>query len=182
MPKLTRPTQVSLPPEIVEKAQCFANEVTATVNYTDSNQNNLKKINNDHFISKLGEEAVKIVFENLGNTVTGPDYTIYHGRQKSWESDLYINGYALAVKTQKTTAAKKYGLSWTFQSSGKRKDPILQQPDAWVCFVACHEEPPYLCTVYPPCQLKQLLFKDPKLPHLLGKKRVVYASDLPHTT
>ncbi|OWY21833.1 hypothetical protein C7N43_28655 [Sphingobacteriales bacterium UPWRP_1] len=181
MAKLTQPVLVVLPPHIVEKARHFANQVIQTVDYTDSNQHNLQKISNDHFISKLGEEAVKTAFENLGHTVTGPDYSIYQAKQKSWEADLYINNYPLAVKTQPTSAAKKYGLSWTFQASGKRKDPVLKQPDAWVCFVACHDNnnEHYHCTVYPPCQIKNLLFKPPRLQHLQGKKLVVYAADLP---
>lgn len=179
MAKLTQPVLVTLPPNIVDKAGHFARQVTQTIDYADSNQLNLQKIENDHFISKLGEEAVKTAFENLGHTVAGPDYTIYLAKQKSWDADLFINGYPLAVKTQQTSAAEKYGLSWTFQASGKRKDPILQQPDAWVCFVACHDHEQFQCTVYPPCQIKNLLFKPPRLPHLQGKKKVVYAADLP---
>ena len=163
----------------IRRAEVFADEVIKTVNYRDSNQTNLEKIKNDHFISKIGEEAVKKVFELFKHPVKGPDYRIYKGKNKSWEEDLFIGAEGLAVKTQKQTAAKKYGLSWTFQSSGYRNDPILKDPFAWVCFVACNDESLYYeCTVYPPFQIRELDFKDPKLKYLIGKKKVVYAEDL----
>lgn len=163
----------------IQKAEKFANEVIATINYKDSNQTNLEKIKNDHFISKIGEEAVKKVFELFNKPVKGPDYRVYKGRNKSWEEDLFINGEGVAVKTQKQTMAEKYGLSWTFQASGYRNDPILEDLFAWVCFVACNDKSIYYeCTVHPPYQIRELVFKDPKLKYLKGKKRVVYAEDL----
>jgi len=150
-----------------------------TVNYRDSNQSRKSKIQDDHFISKLGEEAVKAVFEKRGNKVIGPDYKIYDGRKKDWKSDLLVNGIEVAVKTQKKSAANKYGLSWTFQNSEIRKDPILKNPESWVCFVECDDsDEKFSCTVFPPLKIKRLRFKEPKLPHLKGKKKVVYAEDL----
>lgn len=178
MKHFVTPLQVELDPSAVERAKAFAEAVINTVNYSDSNQFHLEKIQDDHFISKLGEEAVKKIFEGFGVHVKGPDYTIYEGKQKSWDSDLFLNGYGLAVKTQKTSSAIRYGLSWTFQSSGFRTDPILSNPEAYVCFVECDDCAKYQCTIYPPCQIQTLVFKEPKLPHLKGKKKVVYAEDL----
>ena len=164
----------------IAKAKQFASDVVDTVNYGDSNQFNKEKIKDDHFISKLGEESVKKVFENLGKQVNGPDYTIYSQKQKSWVADLQIDGKDLAVKTMRKTAAQKYGLSWTFQSSSFRRDTILDKPEEWVIFVEVDDTDPINpCTVYPPYQMKELTLKDPVLPHLKGKKRVVYAEDLP---
>jgi hypothetical protein len=91
-----------------------------TFNYEDSNQFNKEKIKQDHFISKLGEKAVRQSFEKFGKVVKGPDYTIYQQKQKSWKEDVYTDDFALAVKTQKKSAAIRYGLSWTFQSSSFR--------------------------------------------------------------
>lgn len=172
------PLTIQLTEKQIARAIAFAKSVIETVNYSDSNQHNRAKIQNDHFISKLGEEAVKIAFEQFHCFVAGPDYTIYKGRQKSWEEDLHINETALAVKTQKTSTAKRYTLSWTFQSSSYRKDPILELPDAWICFVECDDTQEYLCKVYPPMQIKTLAFREPKLAYLKGKKRVVYAEDM----
>lgn len=166
-------------PSEIDLAMQFAQQVVPTVNYRDSNQSNLLKIQDDHFISKIGEEAVRKVFLHLEKAVRGPDYTIYSGRAKSWEEDLFIDEIGLAVKTQKRTSADRYGLSWTFQNSGKRKDPVLKSPDSWVSFVLCNDsDGSYDCVVFPPFQIRELVFKKPKLRHLWGKKEVVYYEDL----
>ena len=172
------PVEIVLAKSDLAQAARFADAVVNTVNYSDSNQSNKIKIRDDHFISKLGEEAVRKAFEQYGSRVQGPDYTIYEGKQKSWDDDLYINDIGLAVKTQRCSAAQRFGLSWTFQKSNIRTDPILQKPEAWVCFVAYNDlsEVP-VCTVFPPFQIKELLFKSPKLAHLANKKVAVYASD-----
>jgi hypothetical protein len=168
---------------LIVKAKNFAKQVTPTIGspgsgYQDTNQFNLQKIENDHFVSKMGEEAVRIVFEQSSRKVQGPDYQIYNGKQKSWDSDLYIDGFGLAVKTQATSLAKKFGLSWTFQAGSYRKDPILNNLDAWVCFVEFNESTRQ-CRVYPPYQIKELTFGEPKLDKLKGSKKVVYAESLP---
>ena len=168
---------------LIVKAKNFAKQVTPTIGspgsgYRDTNQFNLQKIENDHFVSKIGEEAVRIVFEKCGRQVQGPDYQIYEGRQKSWDSDLYIDGLGLAVKTQAASLAKKFGLSWTFQAGVYRKDPILNILDAWVCFVEFNETTRQ-CRVFPPYQIKELKFGEPKIDRLKGSKKVVYAENLP---
>jgi len=168
---------------LVVKAKNFAKQVTPTIGsagggYRDTNQFNLQKIENDHFVSKIGEEAVRIVFEQCSQKVEGPDYQIYAGKQKSWDSDLYVDGLGLAVKTQATSLAKKFGLSWTFQTGTYRKDPILNNSNAWVCFVEFNETTRQ-CRVYPPYQIKELTFGEPKLEKLRGSKKVVYAESLP---
>ena len=174
---------VAIDASLVVKAKNFARQVTPTVGspgggYRDTNQFNLQKIEKDHYVSKIGEEAVRIVFEKLGRQVQGPDYQIYKEKQKSWDSDLYIDGRGLAVKTQAASLAKKFGLSWTFQAGNNRKDPILNHLEAWVCFVQFNETT-RLCAVYPPCQIKELTFGEPKLDRLKGSKKVVYAENLP---
>jgi hypothetical protein len=172
--------KVKIGEDIVKRAQDFAHNVIDTVDYSDSNQSNVQKIKNDHFISKIGEEAACIIFEKFCK-VKGPDYTIYPGKRKSWDYDLIINGIGLGVKTQKKSAALKYGLSWTFQFSDRRKDPILNDKYGWICFVECNDlDGSYECILYPPYQIKELIFKDPKLDYLKNKKKVVYEIDLPN--
>ena len=175
------PQKITLDAAIISRAKKFADAVTRTVDYQDSNQSNKLKIRDDHFISKLGEEAVTKLMTARGNTIHGPDYVVYAGSQKNWNSDLLINGLEVAVKTQKKSAASKYGLSWTFQYSAVRKDPILKNPEAWVCFVECDDgDENFCCTVFPPRKMKSLaaILKEPKLAHLKNKKKVVYAADL----
>ena len=168
------PRIIHLSPEAVARANAFADAVTDTVNYRDSNQTRKKKIHDDHFVSKLGEEAVRLVFEARNCLVEGPDYTIYDGKQKSWAADLRINALAVAVKTQRRSAANRYGLSWTFQDSPDRRDPILSMPQAWVCLVVYEDlKPGFECVVYPLRKIKHLIFEAPRLRHLAGKKKTV---------
>jgi hypothetical protein len=170
---------VHITPEAVARATAFAQVVTATVNYRDSNQTIKQKIQDDHFVSKLGEEAVKSVFEGRKCTVAGPDYQVYTGKGKSWDADLRINDLEVAVKTQRRSAAKRYGLSWTFQDSPERRDPILDMPEAWVCLVVFEDlKEGHECLVYPLRRIKQLIFEAPRLRKLVGKKQAVYLETL----
>ncbi len=179
MSSFRTPQIIHLSPEAVSLANEFADAVINTVNYRDSNQTIKRKIRDDHFVSKLGEEAVKAVFESRNCIVEGPDYSIYSSQQKSWDSDLKINALEVAVKTQRRSAAKRYGLSWTFQDSPERRDPILSMPDAWVCLVVYEDlKPGYECIVYPLRKIKQLIFEAPRLSRLTGKKQAVYLETL----
>lgn len=179
MPTFRTPQVVHLLPEAVERAKVFAEAVIDTVNYRDSNQATKKKIHDDHFISKLGEEAVCMIFKSRNCEVKGPDYDIYTGKQKSWSADLVINTLDVAVKTQRRSAANRYGLSWTFQDSPKRRDPILDVADAWVCLVVYEDlKQDCECVVYPLRKIKQLIFEAPLLRHLAGKKQVVSLATL----
>ena len=173
------PQSVQLPPQAAQRAQAFAQAVADTVDYEDSRQTKKKKIHDDHFVSKLGEEAVRLVFEARQCTVEGPDYSIYDSRQKSWAADLKINTLDVAVKTQRRSTANRYGLSWTFQDSPKRRDPILSTPEAWVCLVVYEDsKPDYECLVYPLRKIKQLIFEAPRLSRLVGRKQAVYLETL----
>ena len=179
MPTFRTPQVVHLSPETVARAVAFAEAVTDTVNYRDSSQTSIKKIYDDHLVSKLGEEAVCMIFKSRNCEVKGPDYSIYTGKQKSWSADLTINALDVAVKTQRRSAAKRYGLSWTFQDSSKRRDPILDIPNAWVCLVVYEDlRSDCECMVYPLRKIKQLIFEAPRLNRLIGKKQAVYLETL----
>lgn len=179
MPTFKTPQVVYLTPEAVARAAAFAEAVLDTVNYRDSNQSVKKKIHDDHFVSKLGEEAVCQVFIARDCQVKGPDYTIYASRQKSWAADLRINTLDVAVKTQRRSAANRYGLSWTFQDSPRRHDPILDMENAWICLVVYEDlEPDLMCMVYPLRKIKQLIFEAPRVSRLVGKKQAVYLETL----
>ena len=179
MPAFRTPQTIQISEEAVSRAQVFADAVASTVNYRDSNQTQIEKIRDDHFVSKLGEEAVQGIFEARSCIVEGPDYAIYDGKQKSWAADLKINSLDVAVKTQRRSAANRYGLSWTFQDSPERRDPILETPEAWVAFVLFEDAGPgFECIVYPLLKVKKLVFDPPQLAHLVGKKKVVYLEKL----
>lgn len=163
------------------KARQFGEDVVKTTRYAARGQTDLEKIAFDHYVGKLGEEAVRIVLESYGRRVQGPDYGVYDKTKKSWASDLFVNGVGVAVKTQCRTAAKRWGLSWTFHDlQGVKKDPVLEKPNSWVYFVEFvnDTEPENKLIVYPPKQIKDLVFDDPFLDRLKGKKKVVYADYL----
>ena len=173
------PQTILISDDARQRASAFAQAVTETVNYRDSHQAVKEKICDDHFVSKLGEEAVRILFEGRECQVEGPDYGVYEAKRKSWDADLKINGLEVAVKTQRRSAANRYGLSWTFQDSPIRRDPILDMPDAWVCLVVYEDLKPELeCLVYPLRKIKQLIFEAPQLAKLAGKKQAVYLETL----
>lgn len=179
MPTFQTSQLVRIPAEAVEHAREFARVVTGTVDYHDSNQTVIEKVRDDHFVSKLGEEAVRILFEGRNCRVEGPDYGVYEAKRKSWAADLRINDLEVAVKTQRRSAAKRYGLSWTFQDSPGRRDPILDTPDAWVCLVVFEDlNAETECVVYPLKKIKQLIFEAPRLSKLIGKKQAVYLETL----
>lgn len=179
MATFREPQVVHIPTAAVERATAFASAVIATVDYRDSTQTVKQKIQDDHFVSKLGEEAVRFVFGQRNCKIEGPDYTIYSGKRKSWDADLKINDLEVAVKTQRRSTAKRYGLSWTFQDSPERRDPILDTPDAWVCLVVYEDlKDGYECVVYPLRKIKQLIFEAPRLSRLVGKKQAVYLETL----
>ncbi len=172
------PIKITLTASDLAQAARFADAVVGTVDYRESNQFSRQKIRDDHYVSKLGEAAVRKAFEQYDCRVQGPDYAIYEGKQKSWDDDLYVNDIGLAVKTQRRSTAQRYGLSWTFQKSQFRTDPILQIPKAWVCFVEYNDlDREQICTVFPPFQIKELPFKAPRLEKLRDKKVAVYAED-----
>lgn len=173
------PQTILIPKDAEERALKFARSVIDTVNYRDSNQAVKDKIRDDHFVSKLGEEAVRILFQGRECLVEGPDYGVYEAKRKSWAADLKINGLDVAVKTQRRSAANRYGLSWTFQDSPERRDPILDMPDAWVCLVVFEDlKSETECLVYPLRKIKQLIFEAPRLSKLAGKKQAVYLETL----
>ncbi len=85
---------VHLLPEAVKRAQHFAEKVVVTTDYSDCNQVEIEKIKNDHFISKLGEEAARIVLSKFAK-VSLPDYNIYPAFQKSCAKTLLPMDMAL---------------------------------------------------------------------------------------
>lgn len=170
--------KVCLPAPLALKAREFADRVVVTTDYSDSNQVSKQKITEDHFVSKLGEESARIVLSKYA-TVTGPDYTIYPAYEKSWSEDLFVDSVGVAVKTQKRSVAARFELSWTFQCGVARRDVILDRPFAWVVFVVYDDLNPYNCYVFPPYQVNELTFGEPKIWKLKGHKKVVYAKDLP---
>jgi len=170
------PILYSLSEEDRIKCYDFAKEVVKTTNYSDTNQNNINKIKFDHYISKLGEVAVYNILKRKFTTIEEPDFTIYNQYGKSFDSDLYIDTIGYAVKSQSAGQGEKYGISWVFQNY-PRHDPILEKLDSWVFFCTIKSDEK-TARIYPPCQIKNIIFEEPKLDYLKGKKKVVYVDKI----
>jgi len=174
--------------EMVNLAKEFANRTIAKgmYDYSDSNQRDVEKIKLDFQTEKISEASVYTALGRLGYSVCNihkenhPDYTIYDKPYvRLWEKNcIWIDEIRYKIKSQLSGQALRYGLSWTFQD-GARRDPILDDKDAWVIFIECDEKYGYECRMYPPYQIKQLKFSDPYKAELKGSKKVVMADDLP---
>lgn len=176
---LTEKKMYKLAPSIeaINKAKAFSEEVVDTLVYKNT-ERNIYKIKQDHFIGKLAEEAVYILYHSLGYDISKPDYSVYSSTDKSFSSDLQLNGKPLAVKAQTASMAKITGLSWTFQVDPKRFDPIVHQPEALVvCVLVDDSDDKMTCYVFPIKEIQDLVFKQPMFRKYIGKKLVVYAED-----
>lgn len=88
----------------------------------------------------------------------------------------------ISVRTQAISQALKYGYNWAFQSiEGGRKDPILSNPNALVCFVECNDKNRwYDSVIYPPYQISELKFEEPDGEYFKGIKKFVKRDSLPY--
>jgi len=151
--------------------------------YGNRNQFNAKTKQRQIFIGKLGEVVAWRALRS-----SEPDFEIYPPRKKNWKPDLQGNGFEFHVKSQEAEDAKKYGLSWTFQLSdakgkGGKDLEIFKDHDgkSMIVFVGINYAEGYgkILAVIAGRKLFDLkLFRDPKLPHLIGIKKVIYFDDL----
>lgn len=158
--------------------------------YVDSNQFNKDRIEKQHYDGILGEYATYLSYKKHGQWLinktghVGPDYTIYHNFENSWDPDFYYYGTGIGVKTQSVSDAEKSGFyGWVFQHIlDGRKDPTITNQDAWTIFVTLDDtKDDYVTTIYPAYQTKELTFTDHTLYDCLkGKKLVQLKEDLPY--
>ncbi len=153
---------------------------TNTDEYKRRNQFSVNKIKQDVYNGKMAEFGV---YEFLSDRfeVSEPDIQVYSARQKSFDADLFLtnkNGkeVKIHVKSQHIDSANRFGKSWSFQP----EDVLTFSPDEndTVCFCLVHDD----TTIEILKNIKAVdlvnRYKDPKLPKLKGKKRVIYFEDL----
>jgi len=92
--------------------------------YKRRGQTNVDRIKKQIFIGKLAECAVwKVKKDEL---VSGPDFTIYPPRHKSFDADLmFKDGKELHVKCQYTGKPGNKNNSWVFQKVDNPKGYII---------------------------------------------------------
>lgn len=142
-------------------------------------QNDFNKIISDHLYGKISEQAAYQVLKNYDCKISKPDFEVH--TTPSWDSDLTnFMGNNIAIKSQNVPSTKAFGISWVFQRNlTQRFDPILNSPDAWICFVLCGIIKPIKCMVLPLFQIKEITFREPDLTHLIGDKVCVCSEKLP---
>lgn len=171
--------------ETIENARKFAAEMVKTVNYADSGQTKKEVVENNILVGRLGEEAARLGFINLGYKVVGPDYKIYNPKEKRWKYDLIIENdksqkLGINVMTQAASQARYHGVNWILQSIEKgRKDPLQNDPDSLVCLVELDDSFRwYPCIIYRLYKIGDLQISDAKGKYF-GIKKVIKKEDLP---
>lgn len=170
-------------------ARCKQFAASSTNNYGTRNQRNTAVITRQIYQGKLGEITAWNCLFPICIHISEPDFQIYSARQKSWKPDLSGCNSDYHVKTMGSEQAALYGLSWTFQFSNQRgkggKDTEIFSDGtgakAFIAFVEVDTKKSQ-GLLHAVIHAKRLfddnLLRDPKLEHLKGIKKVVYAADL----
>lgn len=130
---------VDLQPKLIAACEAFADlRIENGDSYSDSYQGDKIKNKKDILVGALGEVALR---RFLGPACSLPDFTYYGKEDKSYSSDMMYKGHKIAVKTQWSDAARRFGLSWTFQlaTSSRREDPIVSNPSGFIALCLAHE-------------------------------------------
>lgn len=161
-----------------EKVMDFAEKVSLTTNYSDCGQNDYRLKVYQHYIGKMGELAT-FLYLRKGYEINEPDFKIYHGKDKSWDSDLKVGKVHISIKTQDISSAKRFGLSWTFQHiNGGRSDASIKSET--LVIPTLYDNSYYDKTrivLFPSIDIRDVVFGEPKKESLKGKKLVMYAND-----
>jgi len=172
--------------EDYKKCKDFAEKVYPTLHYLrNRNQRNEKTIKNQIITGKLGEIGVYRYFISKNIECTLPDFEVT--TKKSYNADLKIKGdIPCHVKSQSIESAKRYGTSWTFQYGniyGYNPDKeifLSENPVDIVVFTIVSDDVVNIKSIISLRDLlKKCKFSDPKLKHLKGIKKVIYANDIP---
>ena len=170
------------------RCRTYAEDEFETVKKTRAQrgQTNPVRIKHQTAVGKMGELCACDHLRKLGFEVTDPDFTIYSGRKKSWESDMFLilptGKFKVACKAQDEASAKRYGRSWIFQKGGMgygHTDPVIQSGESLSVFVSVNLEAK-MAEVRGPFRMCHLrpLFKPPRLENLRFSKVALYWEDM----
>jgi len=151
-------------------------------------QTNPKRIKHQTAVGKMGELMAVDWLRVQGYNCSDPDFTIYTGRKKSWDSDMHIvssdGKFKVACKAQDEVSAKRYGRSWIFQKGGNgygHTDPVIQSGESLSIFVSLNLEAE-CAEVMGPFRMRDMrpLFKEPRLKSMRYSKVALYWEDMQH--
>ena len=172
------------------KCRLYAENEFETVKKTRAQrgQTNPKRIKHQTAVGKMGELIACDWLREKGYNCTDPDFTIYSGRKKSWESDMHIlsshGKFKVACKSQDEVSARKYGRSWIFQKGGQgygHTDPVIQSGESLSVFVSLNleDESAEVMGPFRMCDMRPL-FKEPRLKSMKYSKVALYWEDMQH--
>lgn len=170
------------------KCRLYAENEFETVKKTRAQrgQTNPKRIKHQTSVGKMGELIACDWLRERGYNCTDPDFTIYSGRKKSWESDMHIlsshGKFKVACKAQDEVSARKYGRSWIFQKGGHgygHTDPVIQSGESLSVFVSIdlEKETAEVMGPFRMCDMRPL-FKEPRLKSMKHSKVALYWDDM----
>lgn len=170
------------------KCRLYAENEFATVQKTRAQrgQTNPKRIKHQTAVGKMGELIACDRLREMGYNCSDPDFTIYTGRNKSWDSDMHIlsshGKFKVACKSQDEVSAKRYGRSWIFQKGGQgygHTDPIIQKGESLSVFVSLNlaEQTAEVMGPFRMCDMRPL-FKEPRVKKLRYSKVALYWEDM----
>jgi len=170
------------------KCRLYAENEFATVKKTRAQrgQTNPKKIKHQTAVGKMGELIACDHLRKMGYNCSDPDFAIYSGKKKSWDSDMHIlsshGKFKVACKAQDEVSAKRYGRSWIFQKGGHghgHTDPIIQKGESLSVFVSL-DLTNQSAEVMGPFRMHDMrpLFKEPRLKSLRHSKVALYWEDM----
>jgi hypothetical protein len=115
-----RTERIIIPNKWIKQCREFAEESshTSVNHYKKRRQGNIDKIKEDIFIGKMGEVGVHLFLKSQGIEINKPDFEIYSGRKKSFDSDLQSDKYDIHCKSQGESSASRFGISWILQYGG----------------------------------------------------------------
>ena len=170
------------------KCRLYAENEFATVQKTRAQrgQTNPKRIKHQTAVGKMGELIACDHLREMGYNCSDPDFAIYNGKKKSWDSDMHIlsshGKFKVACKAQDEVSAKRYGRSWIFQKGGHgygHTDPIIQKGESLSVFVSLNlaEQTAEVMGPFRMCDMRPL-FKEPRLKSLRYSKVALYWEDM----
>jgi len=150
--------------------------------YAHRNQDNLRIIQDQILVGKMGELIAYFLLKPYWENLTYPDFKIYTAKQKSWAADMKNGDIDIHIKTQDTESARRFGDSWTFNLGNIDKPggkDAIYKDDArgYVAFVTVDKKnrSGVLRAIVPILALKKHnLFQMPKSNKLWKTKEVVY--------
>ena len=143
---------------------------TSLDEYSRRNQNDKRKIENDIFWGKTAEYMVYNLLKENVKSITKPDVEIYDKYHKTFDADLILNdNINLHVKSRLNSS--NIPNSWVFHPT----DELVIKPNSNDYLALCVlSTTPYMYMM----KASDVIYKDPALERLIGKKKVIYESDV----